>query len=102
MKHRMTKASLLLSILFVFILLATGCGEKSAGSTNNTASSNATNSSNSTSSSTDPAASSDTAATSTAPGTGSTEAQPDPTYSSSDDPIVTIQMKSGQEVQVEL
>ncbi|WP_138494681.1 peptidylprolyl isomerase [Paenibacillus pinistramenti] len=104
MKRRTLVWPAMLALMLVLTLAITACG-------NNTNSGNAANSGSTTSSapSTDSSNSSDNssasseAAASAAPSSSaSTEVEPDPAFTSSDNPVVTIQMKSGDTIEIEL
>lgn len=115
MKHRMTMWPALLCVILL-LAFAAGCGNNNtnnnagnAGSSSPANSGNAASNASGNSGSADNSgsaanSSADSSANNAAAPSASTggEVQPDPAYTSSDNPVVTIEMKSGQTIEVEL
>ncbi|WP_223068895.1 peptidylprolyl isomerase [Paenibacillus caui] len=94
MKRHITFKLAAFCMLVILAISATGCGSKPNAGQNSNNSGSSSNASSSNASGN---------ASSTQPGnSASPEVKPDPKFSSSDDPIVTIELKSGDKIEIEL
>ncbi|GGA27361.1 peptidylprolyl isomerase [Paenibacillus physcomitrellae] len=106
MKRRNFYAPVLISIMLVFVLALAACGNKpeagSSGNSNQAAGSNASNNTGNTANDGTNAAASEAPGSAPVTDDPSKEVEPDPAFTSSENPVVTIEMKTGNQIQIEL
>lgn len=97
MKQRLTTLPILFCVMLLLVFAA-GCGNNS----DNSGSSNSGSATNSSASDAGSASNADTAGNSPASSGPRGEVIPDPAFSATDNPVVTIEMKNGQSIEIEL
>ncbi|ANS73379.1 peptidylprolyl isomerase [Paenibacillus yonginensis] len=106
MKRRNLFTPALLALMLVFVFALTACGNKpeasNAGNSTQTSGSNASGNAGDSADSSEAPSSEAPASTGPVADDPSKEVQPDPAFTSTDNPVVTIEMKTGNQIQIEL